>query len=250
MCVNPFTECIDDTVNTYSLPPPGSAITGEYFLNSLVFSWQVLFAWSTKLAQSDAITWNCSQARPRSSGTWRRVGWRSMRGYTRHPTYPNHRSTQSLSRSLHPETPVRGLWGVWEVCLLWNQFIDVCRWLLSKVTPSPHPVADAGSKTGPVEELSRWTSWRCDRRYLVCQFGEVLLGVADDVSHSEDGAVGVVHHVEVAFLDVIVGDGREEVPPVKTRREQWVTTAIPVPSSTGLTWCSWRWGSGCCSWWK
>lgn len=48
--------------------------------------------------------------------------------------------------------------------------------------------------------------------YLVCQFTEVLLRVADHVSHSENGAVGVVDHVKVACFDVITSDGRKEVP--------------------------------------
>lgn len=48
--------------------------------------------------------------------------------------------------------------------------------------------------------------------YLVCQFRKVLLCVADDISHPEDGAVGVVDRVKVALFDVIVSDGRGEVP--------------------------------------
>lgn len=53
--------------------------------------------------------------------------------------------------------------------------------------------------------------------YLVCQFGEVLLCVTHHVSHSEDGAVGVVDHVEVTFFNVIVSDGGEEVPSAHTQ---------------------------------
>lgn len=48
-------------------------------------------------------------------------------------------------------------------------------------------------------------------RYLVCQFREVLLCIVDDIPHPEDRAVGV-DHVKVALFDVIVGDGRKEVP--------------------------------------
>lgn len=48
--------------------------------------------------------------------------------------------------------------------------------------------------------------------YLVCQFSEVLLRVPDHVSHSEDGAVGVVDHVKVTIFNVITSDSRKEVP--------------------------------------
>lgn len=68
------------------------------------------------------------------------------------------------------------------------------------------------SHTHTIKDMT-WTwprnvSW-C---YLVCQFGEVLLCIADHVSHSEDGAVGVVDHVKFTFFDVTVSDGWEEVP--------------------------------------
>lgn len=52
--------------------------------------------------------------------------------------------------------------------------------------------------------------------YLVCQFSEVLLCIADDISHSKDRAVGVVDLVKVTFPNVIVSDGRKEVPSAQT----------------------------------
>lgn len=45
------------------------------------------------------------------------------------------------------------------------------------------------------------------------QSGEVLMSKADDVSHPEDGAVGVVDRVKVARFDVFAGDGGQEVTP-------------------------------------
>lgn len=59
---------------------------------------------------------------------------------------------------------------------------------------------------------------RNQRRYLVCQLGEVLLRVADNISHSEDWAVDVADLVKVAFLDVIVGDGGKKVPSFQRQR--------------------------------
>lgn len=52
--------------------------------------------------------------------------------------------------------------------------------------------------------------------YLVCQFSEVLLCVANHVSHSEDGAVGVVDHVKVTAFDVIASDCWKEIPSAHT----------------------------------
>lgn len=66
---------------------------------------------------------------------------------------------------------------------------------------------DAGSRRGR------------KRRYLVCEFGEVLLCVADDVSHSEDRAVDVVDLVKVAAFDVIGSDGGKKVPSFPRQRE-------------------------------
>lgn len=48
--------------------------------------------------------------------------------------------------------------------------------------------------------------------YRGCQISEVLLGVADDIPHSEDRAVGVVDHVKVTLTDIILSDVRKEVP--------------------------------------
>ena len=65
--------------------------------------------------------------------------------------------------------------------------------------------------------------------YLFCQISEVLLCVADHVSHSEDGAVGVVDHVKVTFFDVIVSDASTEVPSAHMQTE---TSSSASPSSS------------------
>lgn len=66
-----------------------------------------------------------------------------------------------------------------------------------------------------------------------------MLRVADDIPHPEDRAVGVVDHVKVAVFDVIVGDGRKEVP---SRWEDTGRTLHPVAAlaliTFRLTWCS------------
>lgn len=67
--------------------------------------------------------------------------------------------------------------------------------------------------------------------YLVCQFREVLLCVADNISHSEDGAVGVVDHVEVALFDVVVSDGGEKVPSAQTPERITAVRASAMPRS-------------------
>lgn len=80
--------------------------------------------------------------------------------------------------------------------------------------------------------------------YLVCYPAEVLLSVADHISNPEDGAVGVIDHVEVAPLDVVVCDGGQEVPPaVHTNSHTVMFTPILLVPPGGqdqrcLTLCS------------
>lgn len=77
------------------------------------------------------------------------------------------------------------------------------------------------------EDLAAWS-------YLVRYPAEVLLCVAHHVSNPEDGAVGVVHHVEVTPLDVAVCDGGQEVAPA------WHTNShtVMLTHPTGATWSS------------
>lgn len=93
--------------------------------------------------------------------------------------------------------------------------------------------------------------------YLVCQFSEVLLRIADDIPHFEDGAVSVVDHVKVTFFDVIVSDGWKEVAPAHTQVSlinilDHISSVIVIIIIHKLykhchTWCSWRLGIGCYS---
>lgn len=81
----------------------------------------------------------------------------------------------------------------------------------------PDVGSESVSEKAPSRKMDRMREhWQ---RYLVRQFGEVLLCVADNISHSEDRAVDVVVHVKVAFFDVIISDGGEEVPSVQTQTE-------------------------------